>query len=129
MRTFIALTMVPLLPMLCGCGASLPTEDAAKDAIQQDITRRNSIDPNSVPIKVVSVHKTNGQRAVENEVERYKMEYNVEIQFTEDCFYGGSMRANPNPVDPSWQRKKKGERAVESSYQMFEKTENGWRAT
>jgi hypothetical protein len=119
-RIIIALATSFLLSTLCGCGASLPTEEAVKEAIQR----------NSGPIKVVSFHKTNGQRSVINGVEKYTMECNVEVEFTEDCFYGGltgAMRADRIRLEPGWDRKKKGERAVESRVLTFEMTENGWR--
>ena len=126
MRNLITLATLLLLAVVVGCGESLPTEETAKESIQKGISR-------DVPIKVVSVRKTNGLKSVVFGVEHYKMEYEAVIEFTEDCFWGKSMRATRdgdilNFMGPGlrWQAVKKGERAVEKGSVSFVKTENGW---
>jgi hypothetical protein len=144
-RSLVALTTLFPLVTFCGCGASLPTEDDAKQGIQEQITKQNQN-----RLKLVSFHKTNGQASEENGVPHYKMEFEGEVEVTEDCAGSLSSLTTYVPQDlvvdvPSYatggapkkivaqkaapKDVKKGVRQKISGEIGFEKTENGWRAT
>ena len=80
MKSLVALTTLFLLVTFCGCGASLPSEDAAKKALDNEIVKDNQ-----TRLKLVSFHKTNGQSSVVDAVQHYKMEWEGEVEVTEDC--------------------------------------------
>ena len=90
MKNFSALTLPFLLVLLCGCGASLPTETGAKQALLQD----NLIDVSNEQkinfgecCKLLSFHKTHGQFGVINGVKSYKLEFECEVEFMKDCIW------------------------------------------
>ena len=158
MKSLVALTTLCLLVVLCGCGASsslptaqdgkqtveggasLPTEHDAEQFIRQDITKNNR------PLKLVSFHKTDGQKSVVNGVEHYRLEYRAEIEFTEDCCWRGKGQGQevneegkkvllgkgfatlfaPFAAEKDY-NVKKGQRWKTTDEVEFEKTENGWR--
>jgi len=80
MRSLVALTTLFMLVTLCGCGASLPTEDIAKKALQDELAKLNDN-----RLQLVSFHKTNGQSSSVNGVQHYEMKWEGEVEVTEDC--------------------------------------------
>ena len=122
MKNLVALATLFLLVM-CGCGASLPTEDAAKEYVQQQKLRGNS-----VPVILVNFHRTNGEMGRNRYgVEKYVISYETEIEFTEDCFWaGGPCASSTNDTFWSYRAVKKGQREKISGKVYFDKTEKGW---
>ena len=139
MRSLVALTTLFTLAILCGCGASVPTEDAAKQAVREWITK---FDQNR--LKLLSFHKTNGQAREENGVKFYNLEYEGEVEVTEDCLrlnfespivgelkdivmeanaFGGKRTVIPH--DPQAVLKKGLRRKILGDV-SFKKTEKGW---
>ena len=132
--------MLFLLPMLVGCSASSPTEDAAKKVVQEDISKENQ-----ERLIIVSFHKTDGQSSVVNGVPIYKMKFEGEVEVTVDCVGTlQSLRTTAEPMDTfittpegkkvivqrdTRDRLKKGARQKFSGEIWFEKTENGWKTT
>ena len=122
MKRLVALTTLFPLMMLCGCGASLPTGYDAQQYIQQQFTKRGD------PITVVTIRKTNGQHSVYGGIENYKVEYEAEIEFTEDCFfYRDAISTSRRKLGGQFRPAKKGDRTVVSGSVRFEKSEKGWR--
>jgi hypothetical protein len=140
-RSLVALTTLFLLVTLCGCGASLPTEDIAKKAFQDELAR-----PNDNRVQLVSFHKTNGQSSVVNGVKHYTMEWEGEVEVTEDGICDPGNHSSPvvrvlkdTVMDmTAWGGKKaviphdphdivkKGERRKVSGQFLFIMTEKGW---
>ena len=133
-----SLTTLFLLLMLCGCGASMPSEQAAEQLLRQTCEKGEkfyNIDKgmeNMNLISLVNFHKTNGKIGRnQGGVEIYTMEYEGEIEFVEDCFWDGSLRADrrdlrSHPMGSHFRPVKKGQRGKISGSVYFEKTENGW---
>ena len=92
MKTLVALATLFPLVVLCGCGASssLPTEDAAKKAVQEQI-----FDKNQNRLKLVSFQKTDGQSRAVNGVQAYQLKFEGEVEVTEDCIWEAIGRTNP----------------------------------
>lgn len=143
MKSFVfSLTMLLPLAMLCGCGASssLPTEDAAKQALQDKITEQNK-----GRLKLVSFRKTDGQSGMAMGVQTYKMEVEGEVEVTTDCYWpsnsteprthvvtngvvdftgsGGAGTITPEPKEIA----RKGTKRKIVSTVFFEKSEKGWK--
>jgi len=83
-------TLAFLLVLLCGCGAPLPTEYGAKQALLQD----NLIDVSNEQkinfgecFTLLSFHKTGGQFSVVNGVKFYKLKFECEAEFRKDCIW------------------------------------------
>lgn len=143
MKSLVALTTLFSLVVLCGCGASpsLPTEDAAKKALQDELAR-----PNDNRVQLVSFHKTNGQSSVVDGVPHYRMEWEGEVEVTEDGICDPGLHSEPIvrvlkdnvmdttafggkkiviPHDPR-DIVKKGTRRKISGQFLFITTEKGW---
>jgi hypothetical protein len=121
----ITIVLIVVLGFFSGCSGS-PSENAGKSVVQNMIKSQNQSDF----IKLVSFRKTNGIR----EGNSYRMEYEVEIEFREDCMfdpygsiYNASRIVNGGIYSAIVVRKKKGERIKKSDVMSFEKTERGWR--
>jgi len=129
-KSLVALTTLFLLAMLCGCGVSLPTEDTAKKALQDELTRQADN-----RLQLLSFHKTNGQSSVVNGVQHYGMEWEGEVEVMEDgiCDNGHmALITHVIPNDVTLRRMyandivKKGTRRKVSGQFLFIMTEKGW---
>ena len=133
MKLKVLVLVAGVAVVLCSCGKmgdSMPSEQVGKQALQQILTRSHQ---NRVELLVF--RKTNGQPSVENGVPHYEMEYQGEVEVTEDCYLQVCDARIPNswpithPAD-AWLRSfkvNKGLRVKISGEIKFEKTENGWR--
>jgi len=126
MKSLVVLTTLSLLPMLVGCGASLPTEHDGEQFFRQEMTKRE------VPFNLVSFHKTNGK----GEGQSYTIEFEAEIEFTVNCRWndsgGWSFITGELADDPRMsvlRAAKKGQRQEVAGSIELEKTEKGWRGT
>ena len=132
MRSLVALTTLFLLAILCGCGASLPTEDAAKQALQEHISKSSSN-----RLQLVAFHKTNGES--DDKMGYYGMDFEGEIEVAEDCvwyrkgpfepkeFHTDPLAvANGNAMLGPKDIAKKGLRRKISGSMSFGKKEKGW---
>jgi len=128
--------------LIAGC-SSKPSEGDGSRAIQNQIAQDSQ-----GRIKLVEFHKTNGQMAEINAVKVYTLEFNVKIEFYENCkwitgnfgqelgFRTGKLVAAPNSGF-SWGKfmddsqnpgppMQKGQRVQIFGEIVFEKKENGW---
>lgn len=88
-------------------------------------------------IKLLSFAKTNAQQAEIMGVKVYTMEYQAEIEFTSNCYWGGPfggfevLTGKPGPFNFFMYQGKSqataGQRENISGQLHFEKTEKGWR--
>ena len=126
MRSLATLTTMIVLVILCGCGASVPTEHDGRQSISEQLSSESSS-----KVKLFSFQKTNGKGNDQN----YTIEFEAVVEITEDGWWDGhtfykSKRdfpagfnyGLPTPVKAGEQRKIKGEAC-------FEKTEKGWKST
>jgi hypothetical protein len=124
-KSLVALTSPLLLVVLCGCGASWPTERDVDTYIRQEIEKDHK------PVNLVSLHKTNGQKSVDRGVRNYKLEFEGEIVFTEDCYWAFGLSFEKSFVHHgdlvSTEQTKKGDRARIQGTVKYEETDNGWR--
>lgn len=137
MRGLVALSMLFVLHVLVGCGASLPSEDAAKQALENHITKENAN-----RLNLVSFHKTNGVQSEAGGVPHYTIEFEGELEVMEDCFWvgpeswavtgGAGEYVATCPTERAFGvcvlRVKKGLRRKILGNVKFEKAENGWRS-
>ncbi len=127
MKRFVAQLMLSLLPILAGCGASLPTEQDGEQFLRQELTKGKT------PIKLVSFHKTNGKGSDQS----YFIEFDATIEFTANGRWRGSDRIFytdedlvANNQEPSlFTVVKAGQKQRLSGSVELEKTEKGWRGT
>lgn len=119
-------SIIAILPalLLVAC-AGLPSETAGRRVVENAIRAQRQ----GELITLVSFTKTNAVR----EGNSYRMEYDVEIEFREDCLFSlygsiyNALRDNGGPHSADQVKKRKGERLRQSDVMTFEKTENGWR--
>jgi hypothetical protein len=138
-KILVALTALFLLVAFCGCGSSAPSEKDLETAINTKVMAGKHY------AKLVSFHKTNGVA----QPPFYQVEYEGEIELTEDCYYGNgknggfietvqSINSLPKDdplrvVEENFMRdgfrivRKKGERERIAGNFVCEKTEKGWR--
>lgn len=132
--------------LLIGCSGSQPSAGDGKRAVLDRIQNESE-----GRIKLVSFKKTNGQLGELMGVQFYSLEYQAEIEFTEDCKWVTKMFglekgfrtvkpvAEPRGGGFSWNKfmdetqnpgnlVKQGHRETLSGKITFEKTEQGWRA-
>ena len=126
-------------------GSGLPTESDGKRAFQELLLKSAQN-----RLKLLNFHKTNGQTSDYNGIPLYKMEYECEVEVTEDCYWGNYTNTSADSPDLKYflaVQKERGLRDMESSYLKslqkgvvkkglrrklsgevnFEKAENGWR--
>jgi hypothetical protein len=132
------LIAISLLPMT-GCSSS-PSSSTAEELLRKKINEESK-----GRIKLVSFSKTNGQEAAPMGVPSYKLEYEAEIEFLDDCRWGtkndldGGWRgdfsvfpAEEGPgyfggLHPPFRKATKGSQTKVTGAVMFQKTEAGWR--
>jgi len=137
-RTFFALCAAALLAACSGP----PSESDGRSALESKVQAQS----NGL-IKVASFQKTNGVAREFGGVKAYELDYTAEIEFTDDCMWGGggpfgwdgsfeAARGQPrgaldsfNPKYFGKQAAKKGQRQKVTGKFAFEKTERGWRLT
>ena len=134
---FLALISTLLIP---GCSSSTPSASTGRHVIEERIANESK-----GLIKLVSFEKTNGQSFEAMGVKGYNMEYKVEIEFVEDCSWGGggmfSQMQGQFSADPGGpsnalnallyvgkKQMKKGQHETVTGRLTFEQTEQGWRA-
>ena len=132
-----------LLVLFIGC-SSVPSSDDAKQIIQERINKDSG-----GRIKLVSFQKMNGQEGNLLGFKVYNLEYQMEIEFVEDCKWitghsaalGGEVgfrTSKPKGSQEFWDKfmddstnpgklVKKGHKERISGSIAFEKTDNGWR--
>ena len=79
MKSHCVLTALFFLVMLCGCGASVPSEGDAKKAVQEYIVKSYENG-----LTLVSFHKTNGQLEEMGGVKHYSMNCEGEVEGTKN---------------------------------------------
>jgi hypothetical protein len=126
-------SMTILLAFLVGC-SSTPSASDGKKVLADTIHQQSK-----GLIKLVSFNKTNGQSAEVMGTKQYSMEYDAEIEFLEDCYWGGFLGGfeaiKPNPgafgeianLMGGKRPAKKGQHEKIKGKIQFEKTEKGWR--
>ncbi len=143
--------LLMLFPMVCGCGSS--SQDSKPTVAEGEKVLSDGIPSESEGrIKVAKFSKTDGQSSVVNGVAMYKMEFQAELEFTEDCKWRTrsvldnahtSFRTVKLPPEASsdnfsWSQwdsdtqtpgtvMKRGQRQQISGTLTFEKSEKGWR--
>ena len=138
LRMILAFSIVTLLVACSGP----PTESDARNALESKIQRQS----NGL-IKIAAFQKTNGMAREYGGIKAYEFDYVAEIEFTDDCMWGGggpfgwdgsfeATRGQPhgaldsfNPKYFGKQAANKGQRQKVSGKFAFEKTERGWRLT
>lgn len=127
------LLAVILLLTLLGCSSG-PSSSAAEEFVREKINKESE-----GKIKLVSFSKTNGQEAAPMGIPSYKLHYEAEIEFLDDCRWGtedssgwrGDFEVFPVGVVtlsyPPFREATKGSRTKVRGSVIFEKTEAGWR--
>lgn len=126
---YISITM--LLAVLVGC-SSTPSDSDGKKILADTIQQQSK-----GLIKLVSFNKTNGQSGEVMGVKLYSMEYEGEIEFLDNVYWGspfGLLGFDAAKADGSMlsimgknKKAKKGDRYKFKGSIRFEKTEKGWR--
>lgn len=126
-------TMTMLLAVLVGC-SSTPSDSDGKKIVADTIQQQSK-----GLIKLVNFNKTNGQSGEVMGVKLYSMEYEGEIEFLENCYWGGflggfeAVKPQPGYWGEFGNRMggrtpvKKGQHEKIKGKIQFEKTEKGWR--
>jgi hypothetical protein len=134
----VFLAVIFLLPLLA-C-SSAPSSSAAEEFLREKINRESQ-----GRIKLVSFTKTNGQESTPQGIPTYKLDYEAEIEFLDDCRWGttqdfigwrGDFHVFPPEEGPGFfaglyppfRKAAKGSRTKVTGSVMFQKTEAGWRA-
>jgi hypothetical protein len=137
-RTFAFVTTMVIL-LLAGCGGPPSSSDG-----RQQLENRIQNQSNGL-IKLTSFEKTNGVAQELMGMKFYEMEYSAEIEFLDDCMWGGggpfgwdgsfqAVRGQPgtgadafNPTFFGKQKASKGQLRKVTGKFTFQKTEAGWR--
>lgn len=130
------LLAIALLPML-GCSSG-PSSSAAEALLRERIDNQSK-----GRIKLISFSKTNGQEASPMGVPSYKLDYEAEIEFLDECRWGTAngdswrgdfyvFEPDPGPgyfggLYPPFRRAAKGSRTKVTASLIFQKTEAGWK--
>lgn len=134
-----------VLLITCAC-SSTPTVDQARTSIEAQITAANGGYPQfKIPdgVRLVDIHKTDGQSSEVFGVKEYAISYEGEIEFTQDgrcdSVSGLALLYFPPDTVAQWKSSpfmagmlglfpevKKGQRRKFKGLMKFEKTENGW---
>jgi hypothetical protein len=130
MNFFMVLSLLPLL----GC-SSAPSSSVAEEFLRENINRESE-----GRIKLVSFSKINGQEAAPMGIPSYRLDYEAEIEFLDDCSWGTAGGDNRWRGDftvfsvgevtlsyPPFRKATKGSHTKVSGSVIFEKTEAGWR--
>lgn len=132
-KIMLCLSITLLLVLLVGCSSTPSASDGEKILVDTIQKQSNGL------IKLSSFKKTNGQSGEMMGVKLYSMEYDAEIEFQEDCYWGGflggfeAIRPNPGALGEVANRMggrrpaKKGQHEKIKGKIQFEKTEKGWR--
>ena len=141
-RKVLHWVLVVTVFVFAGCSAT-PSADDAQRIIQEQINKESQ-----GRIKLVSFQKTNAQEGELHGVKLYNIEYQIEIEFTENCKWvmgheamlGGppQFRTSKPKSQGFWDEwtdnlnnpgklVKKGHKERISGSLTFEKTEKGWR--
>jgi hypothetical protein len=129
------LLVISLLPML-GCSSG-PSSSTGVKFLRQRINNQSK-----GRIKLVSFSKTNGQEMAPMGVPSYKLDYEAEIEFLEDCRWGTASGSDwrgdfyvfepePGPgfsgdLYPPFRRAAKDTHTKVTASLIFQKTEAGW---
>jgi len=132
-KIILYFTVTMILALLLGCSSAPSASDGEK--LLADTIQKQS----KGLIKLASFNKTNGQSGEVMGVKIYSMEYEGEIEFLEDCFWGGflggfeAVKPQPGYWGDFGNRMggrspaKKGQHEKIKGKIQFEKTEKGWR--
>jgi hypothetical protein len=126
-----------VLLLLLGCSSG-PSSSAAEEFLREKINKESE-----GRIKLVSFSKTNGQEAAPMGIPSYKLDYEAEIEFLDDCRWGTASGSNWRgdfyvfPAEqgpgyfgglyPPFRQATKGSRTKVLGSVIFQKTEAGWR--
>jgi hypothetical protein len=133
------LSAATFLLAMAACSSG-PPSSAAEEFLRAKIEKESQ-----GRIKLVSFSKTNGQEATPMGIPSYKLDYEAEIEFLDDCRWGtkndlnGGWRgdfsvfpAEEGPgyfggLHPPFRKAAKGSQTKVMGAVMFQKTEAGWR--
>ncbi len=114
-----------------GCSSVPSSSDAQRILENQIIMQSKGV------IKLIGFTQTNAQKGDVMGTKIYSLEYQAEIEFTADCYWGGPfggfevMTGEPSLFNAfryqGKKRAKQGQRKAISGELVFEKTEKGWR--
>ena len=124
MKNLIAAASLLMLVVLSGCGTSEPSDNDARQAIE------NRISEGKFTFKLLSFRKTNGKMDNAGGKPSYSMDYTAEIEFTEDFQFTSQTKVPFSDWGPALRfasNAKRGERQSISGTMVFEKTEKGWK--
>jgi hypothetical protein len=134
-KLLLAVSLFPLL----GCSSG-PSSSVAEEFLRERIKKESQ-----ERIKLVGFSKTNGQEAAPMGVPSYKLDYEAEIEFLDDCRWGtksdfdggwrGDFSVFPAEEGPGFfgglyapfRPATKGSRTKVTGAVIFQKTEAGWR--
>lgn len=122
--------LLPIAMLGCSEGqGDIPSESMGQEHMEKAIAANRVLAGNA---KIDSFTKTNGLKQMENGVELYVLEYQMEVSYPKgimpECvdkshYNGKCFDAQLNGVQP----KKVGAREIEKGRMLFEKAEKGWR--
>jgi hypothetical protein len=126
----------------CGSSASRPPDAAGRQVFERGIEKGGSRDR----VRLLDFRKSNGVPGVENGVSFYKMEYEVDVEFLDNCKWmlispdnsSGRWVLESRPTPPAGRTDlyyafyggapgQKGQRAKLTGEIRFQRTEKGWR--
>jgi len=121
------------------CAFALTACSSTPSASEAEAVLRSKIEKQSKGlIKLVNFTKTNAQDAELMGVKVHAIEYQAEIEFAEDCYWGTpfgegfeAIKGEPGPLN-AWmytgkKKGRKGERETITGTLRFQKTEKGWK--
>lgn len=135
----VQLTMAILILAISGCSSG-PSTSAAEEFAREQIKKQSQD-----RIKLVGFSKIDGQESAPNGIPSYKLDYEAELEFLENCRWGtkhgvnggwnGDYRCVPIIEGPGYSgdiftpfgEAKKGTRTKVRNFVTFEKSEAGWR--
>lgn len=143
LHSCISFSVLTTVLIFGGCSSAPSASDAEKVVENQihkqtqDLIKVGLIQQGL--IKLVGFEKTNAQKADVMGIKVYTIEYQAEIEFLDDCWWGGPLEGmvfeaipgEPGPFNAflymGKKRVRKGQREKVRGEIQFEKTEKGWR--
>lgn len=125
-KTWIIILLMLLAVSMSAC-SSKPSASDAEKVFRNELNRIYEDFPGL--LKIVSFEKTNGQQLTGYGAERYRIDFEAEIEYTADCYSTKTDTLGWISKNKAWghQPIKKGHRVKEKGAFSFEKTEKGWR--
>jgi hypothetical protein len=131
MKTLVIHAAFLAAVLLAGC-SSTPSASEGREVLEKQIENQSK-----GVIKLLTFRKTDGQEGELMGVRLYAMDFQADIEFNQDCYWGGPfggfevMTGEPGPFNAFMfmgkRKARAGERFTISGKLQFQKTEKGWK--